>query len=304
MDLNLVRLFIAIAEARNLTDAAARSGVTRSNVSRRLGLLEREFGAQLLRRTTRHVELTEAGRILYAHCLQAVNELQSARSRIDEIHRTVSGDIRVRIPTGLGHFYLKPLILGFCRDYPGLRLKLVINDQIHDLVASKVDLAIHITSTPFEDHVATRVCGIQWGLFCTPAYLQRLGRAIRTPGDLKAASLITPLATGPRIELLQSGTGESIWVQHQPAIQSGDYQFLFDAACADLGVVLLPHYAVADAVAAGTLVRVLKRMAVKGVGDALYIVRAPNRQPTSAAVAFIEFLKAAIVEYARNWDFK
>ncbi|MFC3217216.1 LysR family transcriptional regulator [Comamonas sp. JC664] len=53
MDLNLVRLFVAIAESRNLSDAAQRSGVTRSNVSRRLALLERQFGAQLLRRTTR-----------------------------------------------------------------------------------------------------------------------------------------------------------------------------------------------------------------------------------------------------------
>ncbi len=302
MDLNLVRMFIAIAESRNLTDAAERSGMTRSNVSRRLKALEGEYGAQLLRRTTKHVELTQAGRILYGHCQQAMNELQDARCKIEQMHHTVSGEIRVRIPTGLGHFYLKPLILQFCRHHPELQLRLVINDQIHDLVASKVDLAIHITSDPLNDHVATQVCDIRWCLVCTPEYLQQHALHVHQPADLKHARLITPLALGQRLEFTGPDGPGAVLVQHSAAIQSGDYQFLFNAVSQGLGIALLPSYAVCEALGRGSLVRVLPRHAVKGVGNALYIVRASNRQPSAATMAFIDLLTTSIRAMATQWD--
>lgn len=303
MDLNLVRLFVAIAESKNLTDAATRSGVTRSNVSRRLGLLEKEYGAQLLRRTTRHMELTQAGRILYEHCLTAMNELKSAQLKIDHIHHTISGELRVRIPTGLGHFHLKPLILEFCKTHPDVKLRLVINDQIHDLVASKVDLAIHITSAPLEDHVASRVCDIHWGLFGAPGYLDGLDAPIQTPHDLKRAKLITPLNLGQRLELIPPESAAPSLVQHEAFIQSGDYQFLFNAAMEGLGLALLPNYAVREAVGRGALVRVLAPCQVKGVGDGLYMVRAPNRQPSAATLALMDMLVTSIRAMAPRWDF-
>lgn len=302
MDLNLVRLFVAIAESRNLSDAALRSGVTRSNVSRRLVLLERQYGVQLLRRTTRHMELTQAGRILYKHCLQALNELNTAQLEIDQIHQTISGEIRVRIPTGLGHFYLKPLILEFCRTHPALNLRLLINDQIHDLVASKVDLAIHITSSPLEDHVATRVCDIRWGLFAAPNYLKTLATPLQHAYDIKFARLITPLNIAHRLEFRNQENGMQQHVQSNPLIQSGDYQFLYNAAVAGLGVVLLPNYAVKDAIDNGMLVKVLESYDVKGVGDALYIVRVSNRQPSAATLALIDLLVSSIQSMAQGWN--
>jgi DNA-binding transcriptional LysR family regulator len=276
--------------------------VTRSNVSRRLNLLEREFGAQLLRRTTRYVELTEAGRILYAHCLEALDALQGAQRRIDHLHGAVRGEIRVRIPPGLAHFQLKPLVLDFCRRHPELKLRLVINDQISDLVATKVDLAIHITSAPLQDHVATRVCGIGWSLVGTPRHLQALGRPLAHPDALRGLDLITPLVLGPRLEFTPPGGGAPVFVQQSPRIQSGDYPVLLDAALADLGIALLPDYAVHQAVASGALARVLGAWTVKGVGSALYIVRAPNRQPSSATQAFVELLSEAVKTRARHWD--
>ncbi|MBY0409653.1 MAG: LysR family transcriptional regulator, partial [Burkholderiaceae bacterium] len=141
MNLNLCLVFIDIAEAKSLSGAARRSGMTRSNVSRRLKSLETEMGTQLVRRTTRNVELTQAGQLMYRHCLAMLQELQHARNAIHQLRSTVSGDVGVRVPTGFGHFYLKALILAFCREHPAIRLRLLINDQMGDLIASKVDLA-------------------------------------------------------------------------------------------------------------------------------------------------------------------
>src|SRR3546814_18281888 len=81
-DLNLVRLFVAMVESRNLSAAAQRCGMTRSNMSHRLKRLELALGAQLLRRTTRHVELTQAGRLLDQQGVRLLDEMRSEERRV------------------------------------------------------------------------------------------------------------------------------------------------------------------------------------------------------------------------------
>ena len=302
MDLNLCRVFIDIAEAQSLSGAARRSGMTRSNVSRRLKSLETEMGAQLLRRTTRNMELTQAGQLLYRRCLAMMEELQCARNAIHQLGSTVSGDVGVRVPTGFGHFYLKPLILSFCREHPDIRLRLLINDQLGDLVSSKVDLAVQITSSPLDDLVATKLCEVRWHFVATPACLQALDRPLWEPASLMDARLILPLAMGKKIAFHARDGAVSGSLDVSPSIQSGDYQLLYDAALADLGVALLPNYVTANAIASGALTPVLSHVVFPGLGHAMYLVRMPDRQPTMAARAFLQFLREAIVTAAQNWQ--
>jgi DNA-binding transcriptional LysR family regulator len=307
MDLNLCRVFIDIAEAKSLTRAAERSGMTRSNDSRRLRALETEMGAQLLRRTTRNVELTQAGRLLYRRCLAMMEELQRAREAIHQLRSTVSGEVGVRVPTGFGHFYLKPLILDFCREHPDIRLRLLINDQMADLVASKVDLAVQITSSPLDDLVATRLCDVRWQCVATPACLHALelalGRPLREPADLLQARLILPLAMGGKLAWHAGNGGDGVAVLDVlPSLQSGDYRLLYDAVLDGLGVALLPDYVTSSVLASGALVAVLGDVVFSGLGNAMYLVRMPDRQPTMAARAFQQFLREAIVTAAPSWQ--
>jgi DNA-binding transcriptional LysR family regulator len=307
MDLNLCRVFIDIAEAKSLTRAAVRSGMTRSYVSRRLRALETEMGAQLLRRTTRNVELTQAGRLLYRRCLAMMEELQRAREAIHQLRSTVSGEVGVRVPTGFGHFYLKPLILDFCREHPDIRLRLLINDQMADLVASKVDLAVQITSSPLDDLVATRLCDVRWQCVATPACLHALelalGRPLREPADLLQARLILPLAMGGKLAWHAGNGGDGVAVLDVlPSLQSGDYRLLYDAVLDGLGVALLPDYVTSSVLASGALVAVLGDVVFSGLGNAMYLVRMPDRQPTMAARAFQQFLREAIVTAAPSWQ--
>ncbi|CAB5682482.1 D-malate degradation protein R [Delftia tsuruhatensis] len=301
MDLNLCRVFIDIAEAGSLTGAAQRSGMTRSNVSRRLKALESEMGTQLLRRNTRSVELTQAGRLLYQSCLAMMRELQSARNAIHQLRSTVSGEVGVRVPTGFGHFYLKPLILSFCREHPDIRLRLLINDQLGDLVASKVDLAVQITSSPLDDLVATKLCEVRWHFVATPACLQALAGPLREAADLAHARLILPLAMGSRLAFHTQGGAAAGSMEVSPSLQSGDYRLLYEAVTAGQGLALLPHYVTAGAIADGRLVPVLEHVDFPGLGNAMYLVRMPDRQPTMAARTFQQFLREAIVSAVPCW---
>src|SRR5215831_11061932 len=98
MDLELVRLFVDIVEAGSLARAASRRAITRSHVSKLLGRLEQQAGAQLLRRTTRHFELTEQGRRLHEHGLRILRELEAAKASIDGLGTALRGYIRVSVP--------------------------------------------------------------------------------------------------------------------------------------------------------------------------------------------------------------
>ncbi|NYT35478.1 LysR family transcriptional regulator [Allopusillimonas soli] len=300
LDLNLVRLFVAVVQCRNLSAAARRTSMTRSNASRQLKALERAVGAQLLRRTTRHTEVTEAGQILYAHSLRILEEAETACASIDSLGQTIRGDVRIRIPTGLGHLYLEPVLMTFARQHPDVSLRVLINDYIGDLVSAEVDLALKITDTPPEDHVARKLCRVEWCLVATPGYLEQAG-AIASLEDLTRRTLITPVSLGRRFDLPFDIDDTRILLRVAPRLQSGDYPYLLKTALAGLGVALLPRYAVWRQLGDGTLREVLPDYEPIGVGNGLFLLTAPNRYPTLATRALMEYISQQIRDHEIHW---
>ncbi|MNK35913.1 HTH-type transcriptional regulator DmlR [compost metagenome] len=301
-DLNLVRLFVAMVESRNLSAAALRCGMTRSNMSHRLKRLELDLGAQLFRRTTRHVELTPAGQLLYRHGLRLLDEMRAVQAAIDSLDGTVRGDVRVRLPTGLGHLYLAPVLLDFARTYADIALRVHINDGIGDLISAEVDLALKITSSPPEDHVARRICGIQWCLCASPEFLEKNG-PIQNIEQLGRCDLIAPQSLGRRFDLrLKQAQGDPLILRIAPRLQSGDYPFLRDAVLAGLGVALLPRYAVWSQLRGGSLIEVLPAFEPEGVGDAIYLLTAPNRFPSMATRVLADFIREHVERHSADWD--
>lgn len=301
-DLNLVRLFVAMVESRNLSAAAARCGMTRSNMSHRLKRLELDLGAQLFRRTTRHIELTPAGQLLYQHGIRLLDEMRAVQAAIDSLDGAVRGDVRIRLPTGLGHLYLAPVLLDFARRYPDISLRVHINDGIGDLISAEVDLALKITSAPPEDHVARRICGIQWCLCASPEFLADNG-PVEKMEQLGRCDLISPQSLGRRFDLrLKPVHGDPLILRIAPRLQSGDYPFLRDAVLAGLGVALLPRYAVWSQLRDGGLIEVLPQFEPEGVGDAIYLLTAPNRFPSMATRVLADFIRAHIERHFQDWD--
>lgn len=301
LDLNLIRLFVTLVESRTLTEAARRLGMTRSNVSRRLKTLELNMGAQLLLRTTRHVEFTQAGQLLYQHGARVLEEIETARTSIDSLHAGVRGDVRVRLPTGLGHIYLAPLLLQFASRHPEINLRVLINDYIGDLVSAEVDLALKITSDPPADHVARRLCDIAWCLCASPVFLA--GRqGIGDIRELADCPLIAPASMGRRFDLKLNAGGTPVLLRVAPRLQSGDYPFMVEAALAGLGVALLPRYAVWRQLQSGALCEVLPQHEPDGVGNGLYLLTAPNRFPTMAARTLLDFVREHIRLHQGDWE--
>jgi DNA-binding transcriptional LysR family regulator len=298
-DLNLLRLFVTIVEAPNLSVAAERSLTTRSNISHRLKALETAMKAQLLRRTTRRMELTEAGRTLYQHCMRMLEQLDSARASIDNLGNRIAGDVRLRLPTGLGNIYLAPVLLDFARAYPEVSLRVVLNDHISDLISAEVDVALKITSTPPDDYVAHRLCDIQWCLCTTPSYLK--DRPVEDWKDLQSSVLISPAALGRSFDLKLIRNKIVTAVRVTPRLQSGDFTFLVSTVVDGLGIALLPRYAVWRLLRDGRLIEVLPEYDPQGVGNVAYLLTVPNRFTTPATRTLMQFIMQHVKSNQSNW---
>jgi len=294
MDLNLIQAFVDIVDAGNLAEAGRRRGVTRSQVSRQLRELEQQAGAQLLRRTTRRLEMTEPGHALYQHGLRILQEVASAQAEIDSLGKTLRGHVRVSVPTGLGDAFVAPLLLQFAQRHPGITLRVFFANRVTDLIAAEIDVALRVTSSPPLDHVARQICPIDWQLCASPDYLARIA-PLRAPADLAACRFLCP-PYGSRFMLALDRAGQREEVELSPYLQSEHFRFLLQAVREGHGVCLLPRYVGWDDVRHGRLVPVLTEWKPEGLGSGLYIITTPNRHPSMATRALIAFLKDAIPE--------
>ncbi len=299
VDLNLLNLFVQIVQAKSLAEAARRTGMTRSNVSMRLKKLEKSLETQLFRRSTRSIELTQQGELLYEKSLKILEDVEAVSSDIRHLSKTMKGYIRVRIPTGFGHLYLSDIFIDFIRDYPDIDLKILMNDRLDDLIESEVDFAIKITSHPNNEYVARKICDVHWCLSAAPDYLRR--HPVVTPADLPRRKVVTPTAMGKTFLLKLIHDRTLIRQKVSCSLQSGSYMFLRDAALKGMGIALLPRYVVHEALSRGELVEVLEDHLPEGVGNAMYFLTIPHKFTSTAPRQLMDYLEKRILALVDDW---
>ncbi|BEU25593.1 LysR family transcriptional regulator [Paraburkholderia sp. 22B1P] len=295
MDLNLLGVFVEIVRANSLSAAARRLGVTRSRVSQQLQQLEREIDAQLIFRTARTLELSDAGRTLYDCAERIAEDIAVTCASIDSIGKTLVGRMRVSVPTGFRKTLIEAVLLDFTALHPGIQLTVKFDNHPQDLVDAGIDVALRITSSPPLDYVARQVCSITWGLYASRDYMADHS-AIRVPGDLQKHAVVAA-ADGLRsipIIMTSKDRGEEEQCLHlEPVLQSSDYPFLIQAVSKGMGIGLFPAY-IGSLPGADSLEHLLPAYEVKGQPDALYIVSRPNRYASSPITRLIEYLRDEI----------
>jgi len=299
MDVNGLRFLVEIIESGSLSAAARRLDTTRSNVSRRLKTLERQWRVQLLRRTTRRVEPTQIGAALCEHAKRITGELDALQGTLDSLGKTLRGHVRVSVPTGLGQLVLGPLLLDFAKLHPEVTLEVTLSNRVVDLVAQEVDVACRIAVTPPQDCVARELARIDWVLCGTPEYLAEHGVPKR-PSDLVSHSVLTTPTTAQRLTMTIESRTQRHQIEVVPRIQCADFLFLHRAIASGLGIGALPRYIANEGLEAGTLRALLPgyRFDVERLGDRLYLITLPNLYPTLAARALIEYLQQRLRDSA------
>ncbi|HEY2927209.1 LysR family transcriptional regulator [Piscinibacter sp.] len=291
MDLASLTLLVDILDAGNLSQAARKLKMSRANVSYHLNQLERAVGMQLVRRTTRRVEPTEIGLRLYEHGRSIQNELLAARESVSTLGKTLSGRVRLSVPSGYGQMVMSDWLIDFKRQYPAIVLDVRFENRVDDLLREEVDIAIRVMAEPPQTLVARELGPVRYVACASRAYAKSCGLPVDLAG-LRAAPLITSGVIGRQLRVSAYLGDERQEVTLEPTLISEHFPFLRQAILAGLGVGLVPDYVVHDAVRAGDVVTTLDAWRLSIFGTQMFMLYMPNRHQTRAASTFIEFILA------------
>lgn len=176
-------LFVEVARAKSFRRAAQALDMPSSTLSRRILVLERAIGLRLLHRTTRRIELTEAGQIYFERSQRIVEEARLAHEQLSDIVLQPQGVLRVSLPVDFAVVFLAPCLPGFCRRYPGIQFELDLTPRRVDLVAEPFDVAIRMGDLPDSHLVGRKIAEIPRSLYASQGYLDTHGEP-EVPADL------------------------------------------------------------------------------------------------------------------------
>lgn len=282
MDIEELRTFVEVADAGGITAAAARLGVAKSIVSRRLARLEEELGVQLLARTTRGAALTEAGTTFRDYAARVCTELDVARETIRPAG-DLRGRLRIAAPLSFGPTHFASVIAEMANRHPQLHIQTCYSDRFVDLVAEGFDCAIRVGHLPDSNLIARRVGPIYGMLVASPRYIEAHG----APQTLDELLDHEALMQGTEAWQLMDGDNV-ITVRPQGRFKADNGKALVAAALAGLGIGYLPNGLTREHLASGALVQVLPQHPTRLAGA--YVIRPPGQHPARKIRVLIEML--------------
>jgi DNA-binding transcriptional LysR family regulator len=254
--LEAMSVVVAVTETGSFSAASRKLAVPVATVSRKVAELEGHLKAELFRRSSRRMSLTEAGRSYIDACRRIIEQVDDAERELSGEYRTPKGDLTVTAPWGLGHTHLLPLALEFQQDYPEIALRLALTDRVVSMVDENVDVALRIGPLPDSSMLATRVGMIRMVVCASPAYLAARGRP-ETLDDLRDHDCITIDDAAPPTAWKFASTGRPVTVPIRTRLTVNTSEAAVLAAIAGAGLARVMSYKMDAARRAGSLVVVL-----------------------------------------------
>lgn len=288
-DLASLSAFVAVAEERSFTRAAARLGISQSALSHSLRGLEKRFGVQLLARTTRSVSCTAAGAALLQELLPALQRIAKAIAETMQQRERPAGRIRLIIPRTATVMVIVPKLAKFARTYPEIVLEVTSSNDPVDLVAGEYDAGVQLGEFIQRDMIAVRVTNeMRLAVVGSPEYFEA-NTIPRHPQDLKEHSCIGfRFSNGLYRWEFEKGR-KALTVSPQGPASFDDPDLVIQAVLEGVGIGTAMEDTLADMISQGRLVQVLKDWCPSFPGYFLYYPSRRN-QP-SALAALIETLR-------------
>ena len=285
-DLSDLTAFLAVAEERNFTRAAARLGTSQSALSHTVRRLEGRLGVRLLTRTTRRVSPTAAGERLLGTLRPAFEGIDAGLASLSALRETPAGLVRISTSAHAATHVLWPKLAPLLRRCPDIELELNVESRLTDIVAERFDAGVRLGEHLARDMVAVRIGPeLRMAVVGAPDYLAR-HPAARAPADLAAHRCINlrqQTLGGLYAWELETG-GREVKVRVEGQLIFNDVGMVLRAAEAGFGLACVLEDHAVEALAAGTLVRVLEEWCPPFSGYHLYY---PSRRQPSAAFSLV-----------------
>jgi len=287
MNLDRLRIFATVAEAGSFTAAADRLALTKSAASQAVSLLERELGVQLIRRTTRALNLTESGEELLVEARDLLTRADALGERMRAGKARLSGLLRITSAADSA-IYVAPLIAEYLAAHPDMRVEYVPSDQVLDPVKEKIDLSLRTSAMRDSTLKAVKLAEVSLWVVAAPGYLR--SRALpRKPEDLAALDWIG-FSTLPSPWSGEFTTrGRKVKVRFHGRVTAASASGVRALCIAGAGAASLPDFMAQADVEAGRLVRLLPE--AKQPQLHLHAAWTDRAEPPAKTRAFIELAK-------------
>lgn len=291
IDLNDIVVFARVVEAGSFTAAARLLAMPKTTVSRRVAALEREVGVRLLQRTTRSLNMTDAGRLYYEQSSQGLRTIEEANLRLAEARTEPSGTIRISAPVGFGGHFLIDAVVSFLATYPKTNVELRLTDDRLNLVEDGIDLAFR-TGVLEDSTLIARKLGSTHRLLCASQdYLARHGMP-QSPADLTHHQCVIAGPSASSAHWVLDGPGGQETVVVAGRFAANEMQAVVAAALAGFGIAQLPQAIAEGLIHEGQLQHVLKSYTTPAGG--LHVLYPSSRHLSPLVKAFIELASERI----------
>ncbi|PWV64626.1 LysR family transcriptional regulator [Plasticicumulans acidivorans] len=195
MDTEELRVFVEVMRRGSFAAVARERRVDPSSISRMIAGLERALGLRLFQRSTRRLVPTEAGELYFRRVEPLVEALARAALEAGDIGAAPRGLLRVTSSVAFGHELIVPRLAEFCARYPALQVELRLTDELLDLLAERIDLAVRVGPLADSSLVARPLLRTRYVVCASPEYLARRGRPAR-PAELAGHACLRYLLPG------------------------------------------------------------------------------------------------------------
>jgi len=290
-DLGNLAMFLAVAEERSFTKAAAKLGISQSALSHTMRRLEAKLGLRLLTRTTRSVAPTEAGERLIETLRPALNDIDDRLASLTELRERPAGTVRITSSAHAARAVLWPVIDRLTAGNPGINVEVSIESGLVDIVSGRFDAGVRLGERLEQDMIAVPIGPrLRMAAFAAPSYLERRGTP-QTPYDLAKHNCISlRMATSGGLYAWEfERDGKELKVKTEGQLVFNDADLIVAAALAGRGIAFTVEDHVEHHLAAGTLVRLLEDWCEPF--DGYYLYYPSRRQPSPAFSLMLEALR-------------
>jgi DNA-binding transcriptional LysR family regulator len=283
--------FVQVATNQNFLAAASELGISAGMVTRRVQRLEKDLGVRLINRTTRRLNLTDAGRRYYEFSKRVLHDIRQEENAIRQSRDVPAGRISVAAPTSFGVMEMGTAITSFMVEYPKIQVTLIIGGsraRRSDQADYQTDIFVRISRTLDTNLYACKIGTVRWLLCASRSYLKKAGSPRALSELIQHSCLLTsqPFTNGA---WRFNGPDGSQTVRVSGVVSPSNAITMRYMALAGAGIALLPDYCVAADIAARRLVHVLPEFSVPSKPICAYYSDAPH-QPLATRL-LLKFLQ-------------
>jgi len=296
MNIDALKVFLEVALLGSFAATARKLQQDPSSVSRSIATLEEELGIRLFQRSTRRLELTEAGEIYLNRIKPLIDEFDHALDDAHQVSSGLVGTLKITTSVSFGQAILLPLLIEFKKQYPNIKLELLLTDAVLDVVAEGIDLSCRLGPAVDSDLIGTSLLKYHYHVCVSPDYFDS-HPVIETPDDLRQHQcLVFNLPDMHSQWLFKDNNSQLMQVDIQSGFSISNAMAVKQAALSGMGPAMLADWMIRDDIKAGRLITILDQYeaAAQDFNSGVWLLY-PSRQflPNKTRI-MIDFLKQNI----------